>query len=178
MIRVMKEFKFRVLIDTLEEENAFRDISIDSSYSFEMLHEAIIVAFEFGGGQMASFYLSNEDWDKGQEIGLMDMTGEKSDFASMTETLISDKVDKVNQKLLYVYDFLTMWCFFVELVEINELSPVKQYPMLELEYGKAPAENSKQIEISEDIDFYEDEEDEEDENNPFSEFENIDNYDF
>mgnify|MGYP000991418164 CR=1 FL=1 len=47
MIRVMKEFKFRVLIDTLEEENAFRDISIDSSYSFEMLHEAIIVAFEF-----------------------------------------------------------------------------------------------------------------------------------
>lgn len=176
----MKEFKFRVLIDTLEVENAFRDISIDSSSSFDALHEAIVAAFGFRGDQVASFYLSNEDWDKGQEIGLMDMTGESDDFIPMDQTIIAEKVEKVNQKLLYVYDFLSMWCFFVELVEINKLSPVKQYPMLEMEFGKAPSEDSKLIELTDDLedDFDEDYFDEEDENDPFGEFENIDNYDF
>ncbi len=79
----MKEYKFRVLIDTLEEENAFRDIVIDSSFTFDKLHEGINNAFDFNGDQVASFYLSNEDWDKGQEIGLMDMTGESDDFVEM-----------------------------------------------------------------------------------------------
>lgn len=173
----MKEYKFRILIDTLEEENAFRDISVDSSSTFDVLHEAITKAFKFQGDQIASFYLSNEDWDKGQEIGLMDMTGESDDFVQMTETLISEKVEVLNQKLLYVYDFLTMWCFFVELVEVNELSPVKRYPLVELEFGAPPAEDSKQIEMVDDLDF-----DQEEEDDPFSDFEdefdNIDNYDF
>ena len=173
----MKEYKFRILIDTLEEENAFRDISINSSSNFDELHEAITAAFGFKGDQIASFYLSNEDWDKGQEIGLMDMTGESDDFVQMTETSIHKKVDKLNQKLLYVYDFLTMWCFFVELVEINKLSSVKQYPLVELELGVAPDENSKQIDLVDSLDI----EDEEDDD-PFSDFEdefdNIDDYDF
>jgi hypothetical protein len=175
----MKEFKFRVLIDTLEEENAFRDIAIDSSFTFDKLHEAINEAFDFKGDQVASFYLSNEDWDKGQEIGLMDMTGESDDFVEMESTLISEKVEEMNQKLLYVYDFLSMWCFFVELVEINNLDSSKTYPVTELIYGNAPSEESKQIEMVDDLDFMLDEEDDlygdiEDE---FGSFENIDDYD-
>jgi hypothetical protein len=31
-------------------------------------------AFEFKGDQMASFYVSNDEWDKGHEINLMDMS--------------------------------------------------------------------------------------------------------
>ena len=161
----MKEFKFRVLIDTLEEENAFRDISIDSSFTFDKLSDAIFVAFGFGGGQMASFYLSNEDWDKGQEIGLMDMSGENAEFEEMYKTKIRDKVSELNQKLLYVYDFLSMWCFFVELIEVNELDSTKDYPMLELEFGTAPEEGSKEIDLFDDFD------DEEDEESDYDEFE-------
>ena len=175
----MKEYKFRVLIDTLEEENAFRDIAIDNQMSFVKLHEAINEAFNFKGDQVASFYMSNEDWDKGQEIGLMDMTGESDDFVEMESTIIGEKVDELNQKLLYVYDFLSMWCFFVELVEINPIDNSKSYPVTELVYGEAPAEESKQIEMVEDLDFMLDEEenlygDIEDE---FGSFENIDDYD-
>ncbi|MFB0997258.1 MAG: hypothetical protein QMC28_00960, partial [Flavobacteriales bacterium] len=62
----MKEYKFRVLIDTLEEENAFRDIVVDSSSTFEVLNNMIVQAFKFKGDQVASFYLSNDEWDKGQ----------------------------------------------------------------------------------------------------------------
>lgn len=175
----MKEYKFRVLIDTLEEENAFRDISIDSSFTFDKLHEGINKAFDFKGDQVASFYLSNEDWDKGQEIGLMDMSGESADFEEMIHTPIEEKVDKVGQKLLYVYDFLTMWCFFVELVEINQIDSAKNYPEVELIFGDAPAEDSKQIELVDSLDI-----DLEDEEDPygdiadeFDSFENIDDFD-
>ena len=176
----MKEYKFRVLIDTLEEENAFRDIAIKSSSTFDKLHESINEAFNFNGDQVASFYLSNEDWDKGQEIGLMDMTGESEDFVEMIHTPIVEKVEKVGQKLLYVYDFLTMWCFFVELIEINLIDETKQYPNVDLIFGEAPLEKSKQIEMVDSLDFDIDEE----ENNPygdiedeFNSFENIDDFD-
>ena len=174
----MKEFKFRVLIDTLEEDNAFRDISIDSSFTFDKLSDAIIVAFGFGGGQMASFYMSNEDWDKGQEIGLMDMSGENGEFEEMINTKIVDKVEVLNQKLLYVYDFLSMWCFFVELIEINEIDSSKDYPMLELEYGQAPDEGSKQMDILSDLGMEDEDESDYDEfEDEFNSFGNIDDYD-
>ena len=176
----MKEYKFRVLIDTLEEENAFRDIVIDSSFTFDKLHEEINVAFNFRGDQVASFYLSNDDWDKGQEIGLMDMSGENTDFVEMRNTRIVEKVTELNQKVLYVYDFLTMWCFFIELIEINSLDSNKEYPSTVLVYGEAPEEDSKQIEMVDGLDF----EIDEDKNDPygdiedeFNSFENIDDFD-
>jgi hypothetical protein len=175
----MKEYKFRVLIDTLEEENAFRDISIDSSFTFDKLNLAITNAFDFKGDQVASFYLSNEDWDKGQEIGLMDMKGENDDFLEMIHTPIKEKVEEISQKLLYVYDFLNMWCFFVELVEINPLDKSKEYPQVELIYGEAPAEESKKIEMVVSLDFDTDEEEDSygDIEDEFNSFENIDDYD-
>lgn len=174
----MKEYKFRVLIDTLEEENAFRDIVVDSSATFEVFNKAIVQAFKFKGDQIASFYLSNDDWDKGQEIGLMDMTAESADFLEMSDTLIREKVETINQKLLYVYDFLSMWCFFIELVEINDLSHAKAYPLVELEFGTPPLEESKQLIIDTSLDGDEDEESDYDEfEDEFNSFDNIDNYD-
>ncbi|MEN8928872.1 MAG: hypothetical protein ABF242_03780 [Flavobacteriales bacterium] len=174
----MKEYKFRVLIDTLEEENAFRDIVVDSSSNFETLHKSVVDAFNFRGDQVASFYLSNDDWDKGQEIGLMDMTGESADFLEMRETTIEDQVDEVGQKLLYVYDFLSMWCFFLELVEVNEFDGSKEYPAITLEYGEAPAEESKQLIIDDSLDEAEEESDYNEFEDEFNNFDNIDNYDF
>ncbi len=175
----MKEYKFRVLIDTLEEENAFRDIAINNDFTFDKLHKAINKAFDFKGDQVASFYLSNEDWDKGEEIGLMDMTGESADFVEMIHTPIKEKVDELNQKLLYVYDFLTMWCFFVELIEINPIDSSKEYPTIELVFGEAPAEDSKQIEMVDSLDFDLDDEDDPygDIEDEFNSFENIDDLD-
>lgn len=173
----MKEYKFRVLIDTLEEENAFRDIVVDSSSTFEVFHNAIVQSFNFKGDQVASFYLSNDDWDKGQEIGLMDMTGESADFLSMSDTLIREQADTLNQKLLYVYDFLSMWCFFIELVEINDLSVEKEYPFVGLEFGVAPPEESKQIVIDDSLDFDDEESDYDEFEDEFNSFDNIDNYD-
>ena len=67
----MNVYKFRVIVDT--EEDVFRDIEIDTSSTFEQLHQSILQAFDFPEGEMASFYMSNDTWDKGTEISLMDM---------------------------------------------------------------------------------------------------------
>ena len=70
----MAGLKFRVLLDSKDQEKVFRDILISDTDNFESFYKAIISAFRFEGDQMASFYISNDEWDKGHEISLMDLS--------------------------------------------------------------------------------------------------------
>ena len=63
----MPGLKFRVLLDSEKKEEIFRDILISDTDNFESLYHAILKSFNFKGDQMASFYVSNDDWDKGQK---------------------------------------------------------------------------------------------------------------
>ena len=169
--------KFRVLVDTEEEKDVFRDIEILANQSFLTFHNAILNAFEFSNDQMASFYLSNDNWDKGEEITLMPFDFDSGDTSkSMDDTTLGSRVSKKNQKLLYVYDFLAMWCFYIELVEINH--PVdKDYPVVTHIYGKAHDQYSKEIEIDTEDDKYMLGNDYDDELDDTISFENIDDLD-
>ncbi len=42
--------------------------------------------------------------------------------------------------LIYVYDFLALWTFFVELMEIGEQDPSTLYPNLIFAQGEVPEE--------------------------------------
>ena len=75
----MPGLKFRILLDSHKNEEVFHDILVSEDENFESLFKSIIEAFEFRGDQMASFYVSNENWDKGEEISLIDLSeGEES----------------------------------------------------------------------------------------------------
>ena len=128
-------YKFRIILDT--EEDIFRDIEIDASNTLEDLHNAINQAFGFDGMEMASFYLSDDNWGQGEEISLFDMS-EGTDIRLMNETSIDDPVSEDQNKLIYVYDFFNMWTFFVELVEISEKEDGKSYPNLLYAHGTVP----------------------------------------
>lgn len=182
----MPAYKFRILIDTDNTEEIFRDIIISPTNNFEVLYRAIIASFDFIGDQLASFYVSNDNWDKGHEIALMDM-GLGNDLNApflMKDTPIATVMREKGQKLILVYDFLKMWCFLIELVEI--VPKEFEEPELYLSIGVAPAEDSKEIDLGgmdlgtppdlgNDIDdiFSEFNEDEDD----FGGFENIDDLD-
>ena len=179
-----KSYTFRVVIDT--EEDIFRDIVILENQNFEEFHHSIIAAFGFEGDQMASFYMSNEEWDKGEEIGLMDMSFEDNKGpASMKNTLIGNMVKMPHQKILYVYDFLKMWIFYIELIEEGVENPEDGYPYVKLSFGEAPDESSKIIPDLIDNLYNDDSSIEDDVNDVFNEFdnddfenfENIDDYD-
>lgn len=136
-------FKFRVIMDT--EQDVFRDIEIETESNFDTLHKAVLDAFDFEQGEMASFYLSDEEWSKGLEISLMDMGGVDEDSLSMSTTILSDMVMKPGDKILYVYDFMRMWIFYIELIEVKKDKPSTIYPRVALAFGDAPSQDSKEF---------------------------------
>ena len=138
----MKAYKFRVLIDA--QDDVFRDIVVRGDNSFLEFHKSIVKSFGFEGDQMASFYMSNEEWDRGREIPLMDM-GMGEEPADMASLMIASEIEEPDQRLVYVYDFMRMWCFYVELLEETKPDPKSKYPKVVLEYGDSPAEDSKEI---------------------------------
>tara|TARA_Y100000782_G_C10182640_1_gene264773 strand:+ start:1387 stop:1908 length:522 start_codon:yes stop_codon:yes gene_type:complete len=139
-----KIYRLRVLIDTTEDTDVFRDIELLEDTNFQVFHEAIQEAFGFDGSEMASFYMSNEDWDKGDEIPLMDISQGEQQLPVMNEVMLSEKIEDEDQRILYVFDFLLMWCFYIEVVKIEKADPEAEYPRIVLSYGEAPDQYSKE----------------------------------
>ena len=157
----MPGLKFRILLDTKINEEVFHDILISDEEDFETFFQTIIKSFEFKGDQMASFYVSNETWDKGEEISLLDLSeGEESQVQIMKDTKVRDNLSDPDQKFILVYDFLKMWIFLIELIGVQEDTP--DTPQLVLSVGTNPKEDSKELSddfqmISESIDDREEE---------------------
>lgn len=144
----MRIYRFRVLID--HESEAFRDIEIGSEQTFLDLHTAIKDAFAFIGQEMASFYVSDEAWDKGPEIPLADLGfAEDGDVpALMDQVYISDHIRSTDQRFIYAYDFLHMWMFMVELIHAGDPEAGVQYPRVVMSMGTAPDEHSKEDDLT------------------------------
>ena len=129
-------YKIRIILDA--EEDIFRDIEISSEDSLEDFHNAITQAFGFVGDEMASFYTCDERWNQEEEIALFDMNESGSDLRLMNETLLEDVLSENTPKLIYVYDFLSMWVFFVELADIIQKEDGRAYPNVLFSFGELP----------------------------------------
>lgn len=129
-------YKIRIILDA--EEDIFRDIEVDANDSMEEFHNTIAQSFGFLGNEMASFYTCDADWNQEEEIALFDMNETGSDVRLMNETLLKEAMNVKNPKLIYVYDFLNMWTFFVELADIVENEPGVAYPNLLFSFGELP----------------------------------------
>lgn len=128
-------YHFRLILDT--KEDVFRDIALEDNATFEDFHNAITQAFGFGGSEMAVFYESDDEWQQGDSISLFDM-GE-DDTRRMSDTILHDIFPHIS-KMLYVYDFLNLWTFFVELIETDEPKHGNTYPLLLFSHGDVPEE--------------------------------------
>ena len=131
-------YRFRVILDA--KEDVFRDIEIEAEATLEDLHNTITQTFGFEGQEMASFYVSNENWEQGEEIALFDMSEGTNSVRVMNETTLDDVTNREQTRLLYVYDFLNMWTFLVELADIAEEDSNQTYPNLMFAHGVLPDE--------------------------------------
>lgn len=131
-------YRFRVILDNDTEDDIFRDLEIRETDTLEDLHNAITQSFGFDGLEMASFYVSNDDWEQGEEITMFDVSEGGNEVRLMNETVINDIVHEAQTKLIYVYDFLSMWTFLVELAEIVEEAEGTDYPNLMFVHGQIP----------------------------------------
>ena len=131
-------YRFRAILDHDAKDDIFRDIEIRETDSLEDLHNAITQSFGFDGLEMASFYVSNEDWEQGEEISMFDVSEGHNTIRTMSETMLNTVLDQTQTKLIYVYDFLSMWTFLVELAEIVEVVEGTDYPNLMFVHGQIP----------------------------------------
>ena len=82
----------------------------------------------------------DDEWNQGEEISLFDMSEGATSVRLMSEIVLEDIVDEERTKLIYVYDFLNMWTFYVELGEIVEEAEGMDYPNLMFVHGQIPME--------------------------------------
>ena len=153
-------YRFRIILDNDTDEDIFRDIEIRQTDTLEDFHNTITQSFGFDGSEMASFYISDDQWNQGDEISLFDMSDGGNSVQLMNETRLEDVVSKDSTKLIYIYDFFNMWTFFVELGEIVDEAEGTDYPNLMFVHGQIPSEAPELAfegeDVSEDNEFEDD----------------------
>ncbi|MCB0475555.1 MAG: hypothetical protein KDC69_07760 [Flavobacteriaceae bacterium] len=130
-------YKIRITLDVTDD--VLREVIIDDKATLEDLHNVIVNAFGFDGMEMASFYLSNEEWEQGEEIPLFDMS-DAGNASSMERFRLHDVINEDATQMIYVYDYFNLWTFFVELKDIIEDNQLIEAPAVLVSTGKVPGE--------------------------------------
>jgi len=128
---------YRFDIRLADDYSIKRVIDIPADWSFEDFHLSILSSIDFQPSELASFYISDKDWNKKQEITLTDMGDEDNTFI-MRDLRLKDLVQEKGACIVYVYDFVLMWTFNIELTDLVEARNDMEYPILMEEEGKAP----------------------------------------
>lgn len=130
-------YKFRVILD-VNEQDVIREIAIAKDFTLEDLHLTILNAFGFEPVEMASFYYTDEAWNQQDEIPLFNMNEQIGGFTQMKDYKLDFIFNEKNKKMLYVYDFLNLWTFFVEYIGDFDKSEDKDIPLLLFSLGEVP----------------------------------------
>ena len=136
----MAILKFRIYLE--EDDSVYRDIAIRHTQSFYDLHDAVLKAYEFDNKHKATFFRSNDHWQRGREISLEVYDKEyKAPPLMMKDTTIGSEIRNPNQKFIYLYDFNKNWSFMVELINVSkEENPRLIYPATVRTEGIAPSQ--------------------------------------
>lgn len=129
-------YNFRIVSD--EADNFRREISIDADNTFLQLRNAICDSVGYDKGQMNSFFLCDDNWEKEREITLEDMgTDSDQEIFLMDETPLIDLIEEKGQRMIFVFDYLTDRCFFMELKKIEPQKDLDE-PVCTLSQGTPP----------------------------------------
>ena len=137
----MAVLKFRIYFE--EDDSIYRDVAVKHTQTFLQLHQIILKAYEFDSKHQATFYRSNDQWQRGREISLAKYEGRnyKAPPLLMEETTVGSEIRDPNQKFIYNYDFVKGWSFMVELINVSKEENVKlDYPVVAKTEGIAPSQ--------------------------------------
>jgi Plasmid pRiA4b ORF-3-like protein len=136
----MAILKFRIYFE--EDDSIYRDVVLRHTQSFLQLHQVILKAYEFDSKHQATFYRSNDNWQRGREISLEKYEkAYKAEPLLMEATTIGSEIRDPNQKFVYQYDFVKNWGFLVELINVSkEESGKLDYPAVVKSEGIPPSQ--------------------------------------
>ena len=135
----MHVYRFRVLLE--DADDFYREIEIQASSTFEDLHKIILQSVNFDGKELASFYISDGKWNRKKEICLADMSDSESNEEApllMKKCKLAEFIDDPHQRLTYVYDFLNLYEFYIELSKIIPSEKGVKYPRCSKQAGIVP----------------------------------------
>jgi hypothetical protein len=136
----MAVLKFRVYWE--EDDVIYRDVLVKHTQNFADLHQIILRAFEFDQKHDATFFRSNDTWQRGREISKEVYAKEyKAPPLLMEETLIGSEIIDTNQHFIYLYDFVKAWSFLIELIQVIKNSDADmslEYPLVTRTEGVGP----------------------------------------
>lgn len=110
-------YKFTILSD--EVDDFVRVITIDSEATFLDFHNAILDSVNFERNLLTTFFLCSDDWEKEQEVTLVEMeSSSEYDNLVMEDTKLEELLSDEKQKMMYVFDMISERAFFMELTEM------------------------------------------------------------
>ena len=136
----MAILKFRVYWE--EEDAIYRDVLVKHTQLFSDFHQIILKAFEFDQKHEATFFRSNDKWQRGREIS-KEVYQKEYPVAPllMEETTIASEIMDTNQHFIYLYDFNKSWTFLVELIQVIKNADADmtiEYPSIARVEGVGP----------------------------------------
>ena len=133
----MAIYKFRITFEDFDD--VVREIDIKSNQTFEDLHKAIHRSTGYNVEKSSSFYVSTDNWLKGDEIAYLPSERKKDRVVLMENSKLSGFIEDPHQKFYYTYNFDRPFDFHVELVKIIlDADPNIEYPFLAKSSGEAP----------------------------------------
>jgi hypothetical protein len=134
----MAVYRFRISFE--DYDDIIREIDIKSNQTFEDLHRAIHLSTGYNPDKSSSFYVSTDNWIKGEEIAINPSQRKiDSGVTLMEKSKLSSFIEDPHQKFYYIYNFDRPYDFHVELIKIIlDNDPKIEYPYLVKSIGEAP----------------------------------------
>lgn len=147
-------YRFKVRFE--DQDDFLREIELRADQTFEDFHQAILGNLGLDPGMLASFFICDHRYRKTQEIKLIDQGNntaepETSDMddderigaetkAVMHKSELKDFIDDPHQRLIFLYDYLNKWTFYLELLKILPEDKQQTYPRFNRSEGPVPRE--------------------------------------
>ena len=134
----MALYRFKVTFEDYDDVS--RDIDIRSNQTFLDLHNAIHKSTGYNPEFPSSFYISTDQWIKGEEFTYLPNQRRIDRGVKLMEKVkLSSFIDDPHQKFYYTFNFDRPYDFHVELMKIIlDEAPGVTYPAVVRSVGEAP----------------------------------------
>ena len=134
----MALYRFRITFE--DYDDVMREIDVKSNQTFEDLHHAIHKSTGYNPEFPSSFYISNDQWTKGEEITFLpNQKRIDRGVPLMQKVKLLKYIDDPHQKFYYTFNFDRPFDFHVELMKIIlDEAPGTVYPTIVKSIGDAP----------------------------------------
>jgi len=134
----MAVYRFKVTFE--DYDDVTREIDIKSNQTFEDFHRAIHQSTGYNSEFSSSFYVSNDQWTKGEDITyLPNQRRIDRGVSLMGKVKLSTFIDDPHQKFYYTFNFDRPFDFHIELLKIIlDENAATSYPAVVKTVGEAP----------------------------------------